>query len=129
MIQRYDINEINNQNENWQWCKSSDVEVLEKECEGKQFIIDCSNRINKESLLKLYILKEQNAEMLEALKYFVKRVDEGSIRSKKTYVMYKSIIEKVEDTTMENIKAIENDPNMPEELKRVLKDLRDHLKK
>jgi len=41
-------------------------------------------------------LKAQNEELLEALKYFVKRVDEGSIRSTKTYNYYKELIQKIE---------------------------------
>ncbi|MDH5598971.1 MAG: hypothetical protein OEY34_07595 [Cyclobacteriaceae bacterium] len=35
-------------------------------------------------------------EMYEALKYFVDRVEEGSIRSKKTYKMYKDILNEID---------------------------------
>ena len=44
-------------------------------------------------------------EMLEALIYFVKRVREGSIRSKTTYNMYVGIIESATGLTIEEVLA------------------------
>jgi len=41
--------------------------------------------------------KQESTEMLEALKYFVNRVEEGSIRSYTTYNKYKKLIEKIEN--------------------------------
>ena len=35
-------------------------------------------------------------EAIELIRYFVKRVEEGSIRSKTTYVKYKQFLEKVD---------------------------------
>ncbi len=40
-------------------------------------------------------LIENAPDMFRALKYFVDRVEEGSIRSKKTYAMYKNLIERI----------------------------------
>lgn len=40
--------------------------------------------------------EELYQEMLDALKYFVVRVEEGSILSRKTYAKYKELIERVE---------------------------------
>lgn len=39
-------------------------------------------------------LKEEVKEYKKALQYFINRVEEGSIRSKTTYKMYKDLIEK-----------------------------------
>ena len=50
---------------------------------------------NKEVILQSRIekLEAEKAELIESLLYFVNRVEEGSIRSKKTYAMYKSLLE------------------------------------
>ena len=40
-------------------------------------------------------LKEQLKESVELIQYFVNRVEEGSIRSKKTYAKYKAFLDKI----------------------------------
>jgi hypothetical protein len=71
MIQRYTIDTIGfMSSDNDGVCLSSDVEALEKECEGKQFIIDSANKINMASLLKISALEQLNADMLEVLKFY-----------------------------------------------------------
>ncbi len=39
-------------------------------------------------------LREELKEYKKAIQYFINRVEEGSIRSKTTYKMYKDLIEK-----------------------------------
>lgn len=58
--------------------------------------------VKKEDIMRL---KKQNQQMLEALIYFVKRVREGSIRSKTTYNMYVGIIESATGLTIEEVLA------------------------
>jgi len=39
-------------------------------------------------------LKNENKELIEALRYFTDRVESDTIRSKKTYAMFKALISK-----------------------------------
>lgn len=83
MIQRYDVNQVLNQNEDWQWCKVRDVEKLEQENDN----LEENNKVMKQEIEKL---KQLNAEMLEVLK------DVDKYKNK-FYVDVKSIIERCEN--------------------------------
>lgn len=60
----------------------------------------------EEKLNEIKTMVEQHKEMYEAIIYFIKRVREGSIRSKTTYQKYVAIIEKIKG---KKIKEILND--------------------
>ena len=48
-----------------------------------------------EQINKTYKAKKQLNEAIDLIEYFVKRVEEGSIRSKTTYTMYKDFLTKL----------------------------------
>lgn len=61
--------------------------------------------IARQAESELIKYRVQNQQMLEALIYFVKRVREGSIRSKTTYNMYIGIIESATGLSIEEVLA------------------------
>jgi hypothetical protein len=75
--------------------KNLQIEHLKNHCEHT-INHNPSMFIKEEHITTLQVIEERE-KLLDALKYFVRRVEEGSIRSSWTYDMYKQIIKEVEE--------------------------------